>query len=162
VTQDDTRVNFLLALDRSDAVELKGFEAEFVESNLAAFSFSPKQRVIIDKLIVKYEDTINWNPNRNRLAERAAEEQKAWDAQPARYMARAGQPPLRSVAHAKEKLKRGADRRWQLEHSPIVVGTVRRDGMKLEPWFIDHKAGVLKEAPFLKAGDDVEYDYYTR
>ena len=154
-------MNFLLALDRSDKVDLQGFEADFVESNLAAFSFSPKQRVIIDKLIAKYEDKINWNPNRNRLAERAAEEQKVWDAQPARYMARAGQPTLRSVAHAKEKLKRGADRRWQLEHSPVVVGTVRRDGMKMEPWFIDHKAGVLKEAPFLSVGDNIEYDYYT-
>ena len=162
MTQDDTRVNFLLALDRSDAVELRGFEAEFVESNLAAFSFSPKQRVIIDKLIAKYEDVIKWNPNRNRLAERAAEEQKAWDAQPARFMARAGKPPLSGkIEHATEKLKRGSDRRWHLEHSLVVPGTVRRNTLKLETWFIDHKAGVLKEAPFLQAGDEIEYDFYV-
>jgi hypothetical protein len=162
MTQDDTRVNFLLALDRSDAVELRGFEADFVESNLSAFSFSPKQRAIIDKLMAKYEDQIKWNPNRNRLAERAAEEQKAWDAQPSRYLARAGKRPLSGkVEHVQEKLARGSDRRWHLAHFPVVVGSVVREGRKLEPWFIDHKAGVLKEAPFFKAGDTVEYDYYV-
>ena len=70
VTQDDQRVNFLLALDRSDEVDLHGFEAEFVESNLDRFNFSDKQRIIIDKLIAKYEIAIGWNPDNTRLAAR--------------------------------------------------------------------------------------------
>lgn len=60
MTKDDNYANFLLALDRAENVEVSSWEAGFIESNLDRFSFSPKQRLIIDKLIEKYAEKIGW------------------------------------------------------------------------------------------------------
>jgi len=160
MTQDDQRANFLLALDRSDAVEVSGFEAEFLESNLARFSFSHKQRVIIDKMIVKYSEPIKWNPGRNLIAERAAQEQKEWDKNPARYLAQAHKQ-LRRTERIHEKLKRRAsDKRFCLDHHPIVRGSVLHCRVRMEDHWVDCLTGVLK-APFLSEGDDMEYEYFS-
>lgn len=61
MAKDDIYANFLLALDRAAGiVEVSDFEAEFIESNLDRFSFSPKQRAIIDKMMDKYAQKIGW------------------------------------------------------------------------------------------------------
>lgn len=80
MTQDDTRANFLTALDRAD-IDVSSFEAEFIESNLDRFNFSPKQRISIDKMMAKYADKIKFNPDKGpSLAARAeAEEERLAD-----------------------------------------------------------------------------------
>ena len=76
MTQDDIRANFLAALDRA-GVNVSDFEASFLESNLARFNFSPKQRVAIDKMMARYADKIRFEPSKGpSLAQRAAEEEK--------------------------------------------------------------------------------------
>jgi hypothetical protein len=61
MAKDDTYANFLLALDRAaDSVEVTDWEAQFVESNLDRFSFSPKQRASIDRLMEKYAEKIGF------------------------------------------------------------------------------------------------------
>jgi len=59
MTKDDRYAAFLLALDRAD-VEVTSWEAGFIDSNLDRFNFSPKQRVLIEKLIEKYGERIGW------------------------------------------------------------------------------------------------------
>ena len=179
MTADDIRANFLLALDRSDEVTVSGFEAEFIESNLDRFSFSPKQRMVIDKLMAKYEVAINFNPDRPKLAERAAKEAAAWNRDPNRVVARAPRPsflkpgfavkagfvarprPPRPTAHIKEELRRSEGQPWRLSWYPVKPGTVIRNGSRLEDHWIDYATGVFNDCPFLEAGDVVEYDHYT-
>lgn len=188
MTQDDIRANFLLALDRAEDVNVSAFEAEFIESNLARFSFSPKQRVVIDKLMAKYEVAINFNPDRPKLAERAAKEEAVWNRDPKRMVAKAPKPtvnrgqlgwkqfaqqmpsnqfaarprPARPTAHIKEKLRRNNSiPEWRLSWFPVKPGTVKRNGARLEEWFIDYATGVLHDCPFLQDGDEMEYDHYT-
>jgi len=61
MTKDDNYANFLAALDRAaHEVEVSDWEASFIESNLSSFSFSPKQRLIIEKMIDKYAKRIGW------------------------------------------------------------------------------------------------------
>lgn len=61
MAKDDHYANFLLALDRAASqVEVSDWEAQFIESNLDRFSFSPKQRAVIDKLMDKYGEKIGW------------------------------------------------------------------------------------------------------
>jgi len=184
MTADDLRANFLLALDRAD-VNVSAFEGEFIESNLARFSFSPKQRVVIDKLMAKYEVAINFNPDRPKLAERAAKEEAMWNRDPKRMVAKAPRPtikemgrlgwkefarqmpaavtarprPARPTAHIKEKL---AGPPWRLSHFPIKPGTVKHNGSRLEEWFIDYATGIFNDCPFLQAGDEFEYEHYTK
>ncbi len=57
---DAQRAEFIDKLDGNHSVRLSGFEAEFVSSNVAKFDFSPKQRVIIDRLIEKHRDALKW------------------------------------------------------------------------------------------------------
>ena len=176
MTQDDKRVNFLLALDRSEEVTLSGFELDFVASNLDRFNFSPKQRVIIDKLMEKYEVAIGWNPDNTRLAERQIAEQAKWNVprnrfstQAIRPQARAGAAPLpsfvararpaRKTEHMKEKVQR-VNGTLKLSRSPVKVGTVVRNGARIEDWWIDYATGTFKNCPFLAVGDEVEYDFY--
>lgn len=52
-------VKFLKKLDESD-VEVTGWEAQFIESNLKATSFTPKQREVVDNLIDRYGSRIKW------------------------------------------------------------------------------------------------------
>ena len=184
MTQDDKRVNFLLALDRSDEVTLSGFELDFVASNLDRFNFSPKQRVIIDKLMAKYEVAIGWNPDNTRLAERQIAEQAKWSVPRDRFAAKAPRPtikqagrfgykefadqlpsfvararPARKTEHCKEKVQR-VNGTLKLSHSPVKVGTVVRNGARMEDWWIDYATGTFKDCPFLAIGDEVEYDFY--
>jgi len=159
MTQDDQRANFLLALDRSE-VELHGFELDFVSSNLDRFNFSGKQRVILDKLIAKYSEPIKWNPGRNLVAERAAQEQKEWDKNPARYMAQAHKK-MRRTERVKELLKRRAsDRKFCLDHHPIVQRSVMRFGVRMEDHWVDYLTGILK-APYLCEEDEIEYEFFS-
>ena len=58
---DDTAITnkerreFLNDLDNSHRVEVTDWEAEFLESTMEQRSFSPKQRVVIDRMIDKYD-----------------------------------------------------------------------------------------------------------
>ena len=157
MTQDDRRINFLLALDRSDEVTLSGFELDFVASNLDRFNFSPKQRVIIDKLIDKYEVKIGWNPDNTKLAERRIAEQARWNSRRS-CVAMARKP--RETEHAKERLTKVGGV-LKLGRSPVKVGSIVRNGARVEDWWIDYATGVFKACPFLAEGDAVEYDFYT-
>ena len=56
---DEEMVDFLQSLDNSD-VEASEWEAEFIESNLDAIAFSPKQRRSIMEMIEKYGKRIGW------------------------------------------------------------------------------------------------------
>lgn len=180
MTADDIRVNFLLALDRNEEVTVSGFEAEFIESNLDRFSFSPKQRVVIDKLMAKYGTAINFDPDRPKLAERAAAEEARWNRDPKRVQARAPRPanflkpefrakaafvarprPPRPTAHIKEELRRSEGQPWRLSWYPVKPGTVIRNGSRLEDHWIDYATGVFNDCPFLEAGDKIEYEHYT-
>ncbi len=57
---DTQRAEFIEKLDESFNVRLTAFESSFVSSNVAKFTFSSKQRPIIDGLIKKYRDKIKW------------------------------------------------------------------------------------------------------
>ncbi len=59
MARDDCYAAFLLALDRSD-VTVSDWEAGFIESNLDRFSFSPKQRAMIEKMMDKYAERIGF------------------------------------------------------------------------------------------------------
>jgi len=50
---------FLQELDDAP-VEVSGWEAQFIESNIDSFQFSPKQREAILKMIEKYGDRIGF------------------------------------------------------------------------------------------------------
>ena len=74
MTKDDIRANFLAALDRSD-IDVTDWEANFLDSCLDRFNFTPRQQAAIDKMMTKYEDKIGFNPdNAATVAARAAEE----------------------------------------------------------------------------------------
>lgn len=188
MTQDDIRVNFLLALDRAD-VNVSAFEASFIDSNLARFSFSPKQRKIIDRLMAKYEKIINFDPDRNKLTERAAKEEAQWNRDPLRIAVKAPKPtvqivqpprrsfmrpefaatsrfaarprPPRPTAHVNERLVRSEGQPWRLSFYPVKPGTLMRNGTRMEDHWIDYATGTFNNCPFLEAGDVVEYDHYT-
>ena len=57
---DQTRADFLEALDLSDAVEVSEWEAQFIESNLGRTAFTDKQREVIDRMHRKYADAIGF------------------------------------------------------------------------------------------------------
>ena len=57
---DQTRADFLEALDLSDAVEVSEWEAQFIESNLGHTAFTVKQREVIDRMHRKYADAIGF------------------------------------------------------------------------------------------------------
>lgn len=158
MTQDDQRANFLLALDRSDKVELSGFELDFVASNLDRFNFSPRQRLVIDKLIAKYDALIDWNPNRNKVAERAAAEEAVMRSGVC-TLARAGKPPLRKTEKVKERLKR-VNGKFILDWHPIVSRSVIRFGIRMEDHWINYATGELK-APYLCERDEIVYEFYS-
>jgi hypothetical protein len=57
---DDEQLNdFLQALDESD-VEVSGFEAKFIESNLDTYIFSDRQREVIQEMVGKYGKRLGW------------------------------------------------------------------------------------------------------
>lgn len=57
--KDEELLDFLQSLDNSE-VEVGEWEAKFVESNLDAISFSPRQREVINSMIEKYGKRIAW------------------------------------------------------------------------------------------------------
>ena len=57
---DGRRREFLAALDDSEAVEVRKWEAGFIESNLDTIRFTAKQRDVIDGMIAEYGDRVHW------------------------------------------------------------------------------------------------------
>ena len=60
MTEDDRRMNFMLALQRS-GLKLTPSELGFLDSATAQLGFSHKQRRWIDSLRVKYEEKLDQN-----------------------------------------------------------------------------------------------------
>ena len=50
---------FLKALDNSD-LTVTDWEAKFIENNMEAESFSPRQRESIEEMLTKYGNRIKW------------------------------------------------------------------------------------------------------
>lgn len=92
MSADDLRVNFLLELERA-ALPLNAFEKGFVDSCLGQFNFSPKQRSVIVKLQVKYEDQLKaLAGGQPSLAARAQQAEMAQARDRSRFAVQAGQP----------------------------------------------------------------------
>lgn len=87
MTKDDTRVNFLLALDRAD-ISVTGWEAGFLDSCLGQFSFSKAQGDSIDRMMAKYADRIGFKAAAcESLAQQAARAETDWNRQRSRFTA---------------------------------------------------------------------------
>ena len=57
---DERRRAFLDALDESDRVEVTEWEEKFLDSNVGHETFSPAQRDVIDKMVIRYGGKIKW------------------------------------------------------------------------------------------------------
>lgn len=57
---DKERADFLSQLDESIDVDVTDWEADFINSNLGADSFTDGQRTVIDRLIDKYRTKLKW------------------------------------------------------------------------------------------------------
>ena len=57
---DIRRREFLDALDDSDKVEVNEWEAGFINNTIDCEMFSPSQRQVIDNLVKRYGNKVDW------------------------------------------------------------------------------------------------------
>jgi len=57
---DAQLADFLKALDNAKDIEVDDWDAGFIGTNLNRQSFSPKQRVIVERMIERYGSRLKW------------------------------------------------------------------------------------------------------
>ena len=61
MTLDDRYATFLGNLaDKREELKLSAFEYGFADDNRFSFNFSPKMRKVVEKLIAKYGNLVDW------------------------------------------------------------------------------------------------------